>query len=136
MTRGLNSSRSSCASTERPFAEFANPIFAAQKDGSINEGNQKGIATEVAMPFWHSQRESNPYLALRRGLFYPLNYRSKGLIRLYWRMFLLPLRRGLLYPFNYAGLLSFHMVEFSALIHFSTQKTKSQGFRKKTGCNS
>ena len=49
MTRGLNSSRSSRASTERPFAEFAHPIPNGKPfgDGSINEGNQKGIATEV-----------------------------------------------------------------------------------------
>ena len=33
----LNSSRSSHASAERPFSEFANPIFASQKDRSLNE---------------------------------------------------------------------------------------------------
>jgi hypothetical protein len=37
----LNLSRSFRASTKRPFAKFANPIFALQKDGSINEGRQK-----------------------------------------------------------------------------------------------
>lgn len=26
--------------------------------------------------FWHSRRESNPELALRRGLLYPFNYGS------------------------------------------------------------
>jgi hypothetical protein len=25
-------------------------------------------------PIWYHRRESNPYLALRRRLFYPLNY--------------------------------------------------------------
>lgn len=38
---------------------------------------------------WYPQQESNLYLALRRGLFYPLNYEDRKIARSFARQSLL-----------------------------------------------
>jgi hypothetical protein len=41
---------------------------------AIDAADKRGAALATAQPSWRPRRESNPYLALRRRSFYPLNY--------------------------------------------------------------
>ncbi len=112
--------------------------------------NNKAIKTLHQIRFlwlyWYSQQESNLYLSLRRGLFYPLNYESTltnifyyihlymsqiRFLWLYWYSqqesnLYLSLRRGLFYPLNYESTLTnifyyihLYMSIFSTRLYFT-----------------